>query len=102
MRKYRLRRRRRKERMTAKTVKMQIPAGLEARPVAMLVQVANQFASSIYLESESRRVNAKSIMGLMTLGLHAGEDVTIQADGEDETGAVSRIEEYLTGEGVLS
>ena len=88
--------------MTAMTVTMQIASGLEARPVAMLVQVANQFESSIYLESESRRVNAKSIMGLMTLGLRAGEDVTIKADGQDESTAVNRIGEYLTGKYVFA
>ena len=88
--------------MTAMTVMMQIASGLEARPVAMLVQVANQFESSIYLESESRRVNAKSIMGLMTLGLRAGEDVTIKADGQDESTAVNRIGEYLTGKYVFA
>lgn len=84
--------------MTSKTMTVQIPAGLEVRPVAVLVQVANQYRSSIYVESGSRRVNAKSIMGLMTLGLHAGEPVTIEADGEDEELAVEKIEAYLTGE----
>ena len=65
--------------MIKKPITIQIPSGLEARPVALLVQVASQFESDIYVESEQRRVNAKSIMGLMTLGLRAGESVTVHA-----------------------
>ena len=50
----------------------------------MLVQVASQYDSRIYLESGSKRVNAKSIMGMMTLGLIAGQSITVEADGADE------------------
>ena len=82
--------------MISKTVAIKIPSGLEARPVAVLVQVASQHESSIYIESENRRVNAKSIMGMMTLGLHEGESVTISAEGVDEEKAVEAIEKYLT------
>ncbi len=85
--------------MTTKTITVQIPTGLEARPVAVLVQLANQYSSSIYLENSIRRVNAKSIMGLMTLGLRAGEQVTVQANGVDEEAAATKIEEYLSGDG---
>ena len=59
--------------MVKKTVTVELASGLEARPVAMLVQVASQYESSIYVEIESKKVNAKSIMGMMTLGLAAGE-----------------------------
>lgn len=83
--------------MIAKTVTVQIAAGLEVKPVAVLVQVANQYRSSIYVECGNKRVNAKSIMGLMTLGLHEGDTVTVEANGEDELDAVSRIESYLSG-----
>ena len=83
--------------MISKTMTVQIPTGLEVRPVAVLVQVANQYQSSIYVESGTRRVNAKSIMGLMTLGLHEGDPVTVEANGVDEIQAMSKIEEYLTG-----
>ena len=83
--------------MITKTMMVQIPTGLEVKPVAVLVQVANQYQSSIYVESGNRRVNAKSIMGLMTLGLHEGESVTVEANGEDESVAMNTIEEYLTG-----
>ena len=82
--------------MTTKKVTIEIPTGLETRPVAMLVQVASQFSSYIYLENESKKVNAKSIMGMMTLGLIPGEKVTITADGADEEQAIEKIEACLT------
>ena len=84
--------------MKMKAVRIQLSSGLEARPVAMLVQVASQHDSSVYLESEGRRVNAKSIMGMMSLGLDTGEMVTVIADGPDEETAVEDIAKYLGGE----
>ena len=66
--------------MITKKIKIQIQNGLEARPVAVLVQVASQFNSSIYVESGAKKVNAKSIMGMMALGLDAGEEVVVSAD----------------------
>ncbi|MDK2967821.1 MULTISPECIES: HPr family phosphocarrier protein [Lacrimispora] len=84
--------------MVRKTVTVELASGLEARPVAMLVQVASQYESNIYVEIESKRVNAKSIMGMMTLGLAAGEQITITADGADEEVAVGEIEKYLSNQ----
>ena len=81
--------------MMTKDVTINIETGLEARPVAQLVQVASQFDSKIYLEVEDKKVNAKSIMGMMSLGLAAGEKVVISAEGEDEEQAIERIENYL-------
>lgn len=81
--------------MVAKDVTIKIPTGLEARPVALLVQVASQYDSSIYLETEDKKVNAKSIMGMMALGIVPGQTVKISADGEDETQAIDSIEKYL-------
>ncbi|PNV63665.1 HPr family phosphocarrier protein [Clostridium sp. chh4-2] len=81
--------------MLKKTITIELASGLEARPVAMLVQVSSQYESSIYVECGDKRVNAKSIMGMMTLGLAAGEEITISADGSDEEQAVSDIEKYL-------
>ena len=81
--------------MKKKIITVELPDGLEARPAAMLVQVASQYDSRIYLESGSTRVNAKSIMGMMTLGLIAGQSITVEADGADEDQAVSEIEKYL-------
>ena len=84
--------------MTKKTVEIRLQNGLEARPVAMLVQVASKYDSTVYLESAGKKVNAKSIMGMMSLGLASGENVTVMADGADEENAVADIEKYLCGE----
>lgn len=81
--------------MKKKIITVELADGLEARPAAMLVQVASQYDSRIYLESGSKRVNAKSIMGMMTLGMIAGQSITVEADGADEDQAVSEIEKYL-------
>ena len=81
--------------MKKKIITVELPDGLEARPAAMLVQVASQYDSRIYLESGSKRVNAKSIMGMMSLKLQKGEDVTIVADGQDEDAAVSGVATFL-------
>ena len=74
------------------------PLDLEARPVAQLVQVASQFNSEIYVEIGKKKVNAKSIMGMMTLGLDSGEEITLSANGEDEEAAMSSIEKYLSNQ----
>ena len=81
--------------MIKKSVQIKLEGGLEARPVAMLVQVASQYDSSVYIESADKKVNAKSIMGMMGLGLDQGETVTVIADGEDESAAVTGIENFL-------
>ena len=81
--------------MVKKLITVELASGLEARPAAMLVQVASQYDSSIYLEAEAKRVNAKSIMGMMTLCLNAGESILVEADGKDEDAAVTEIEKYL-------
>lgn len=82
--------------MIKKNMTIQIPTGLEARPVAIFVQVASQFESSIYVEVGTKRVNAKSIMGMMTLGLDVGEEVVVSATGNDEEAAIAEIEKYLS------
>lgn len=82
--------------MITKKIEIQIQNGLEARPVAVLVQVASQFNSSIYVESGAKKVNAKSIMGMMALGLDAGEEVVVSAEGDDETSAMEDIEKFLS------
>ena len=84
--------------MITKEMIIKIKTGLEARPVALFVQVASQFDSSIYVEHENKKVNAKSIMGMMTLGLAAGAKVVVEASGNDEEAAISRIEEYLSSD----
>ena len=82
--------------MIKKPITVNLSTGLEARPVAQLVQVASQFNSEIYVEVGEKKVNAKSIMGMMTLGLDSGENVTISVNGVDETEAMKEIEGYLT------
>ena len=69
---------------------------MEARPVAMLVQVASQFESTVYLGSDNKKVNAKSIMGMMSMGLDSGAEVIVTADGVDEEEAVAEIEKFLS------
>ncbi|MCH5258776.1 MAG: HPr family phosphocarrier protein [Lachnospiraceae bacterium] len=82
--------------MTQKSIQIKLETGLEARPVAMLVQVASQFESTVYLNVDDRKVNAKSIMGMMSLGLAADEQVTVVAEGKDEESAVEAIEKFLS------
>ena len=84
--------------MLSKKIVIKIPTGLEARPVALLVQVASQFESSVYVECEEKKINAKSIMGMMSLGLPAGEEINVIVDGSDEEAAMESIEKYLCGE----
>ncbi len=82
--------------MTKREITIRLDSGLETRPVAILVQMASQFQSEVYIESENRRVNAKSIMGMMTLGLDTGAEVTVSTNGSDEQEAINCIEAYLT------
>jgi len=82
--------------MASKKITINLPTGLEARPVALLVQVASKYESSIYIECENKKVNAKSIMGMMSLGLVTGEDVLVSAVGADEAEALDSIEKYLS------
>lgn len=84
--------------MIEKTIKIQLENGLDARPVAMLVQKASMHDSSIYFHAEGKKVNAKSIMGMMSLGLNMGQEVTVVAEGDDEAAAIDSIEKYLSGQ----
>lgn len=84
--------------MIKKSVRIHLSNGLEARPVALLVQVASQFESTVYLETSDKRVNAKSIMGMMKLGLDNGEEVSVVCEGVDEESAMTDVERFLLGE----
>lgn len=81
--------------MVSKTVKVNLTADAEARPVAVLVQKASQFESKVYIQSGERRINAKSIMGMMSLGLMQDEEVIVSAEGTDEAEAVEALAQYL-------
>ena len=71
---------------------------IENRLIALLVQEANQYSSTVYIEVENKKINAKSIMGMMSLGLCAGEELTVAAEGADEQTAVDNIEKFLSGQ----
>ena len=81
--------------MIKKNINIGIQTGLDARPTAMLVQIASQYDSAIHVISQDSKYNAKSIMGMMTLGLKAGEEITVIAEGTDEEAAIETIEKYL-------
>ena len=83
--------------MLTKSIEIKLPRGLEARPVAELVQLASKYESTVHIEAQSKKVNAKSIMGMMTLSLNTGEEVTVIAEGSDEESAVADIEMFLHG-----
>ena len=70
--------------MIKKPITLKLRDGLEARPIALLVQEANQYSSTVYIEVENKKINAKSIMGMMSLQLGNGEELTVVADGDDE------------------
>lgn len=82
--------------MLEKSIKLQLDGQLEARPIAMLVQVASQYDSTVYLETEGRRINAKSIMGMMSLAASLGTEIRIITDGSDEEQAMAGMEAYLS------
>lgn len=83
--------------MIEKSIKIEMAGGLDARPVAMLVQVASKHESKVYIMAEGKKVNAKSIMGMMSLALSQGETVTVSAEGNDEQAAIDNIGDYLSG-----
>jgi len=82
--------------MIKKPVTVKLDDGLDARPIALLVQEASQYDSQIYIEVENKKINAKSIMGMMSLKLSNGDDLTVVADGSDEEAAAQGIEEFLS------
>lgn len=84
--------------MIEKQVEVLLETGLQARPAAQFVQEANRFTAEIFLEKADRKINAKSIMGLMTLALAKGEEVILIADGEDEEEAVDALIAFMTEE----
>ncbi|MCD8331051.1 MAG: HPr family phosphocarrier protein [Oscillospiraceae bacterium] len=69
--------------------------GLHARPVTFFIQKANEFKSSVWIEKEDRRVNAKSLLGVLSLGITKGTSVTLIADGLDEKEAVDDLAELI-------
>jgi catabolite repression HPr-like protein len=85
--------------MVEKQVEVKLKTGLQARPAAMFVQQASRFSSDVYLEKEGKKVNAKSIMGLMSLALGTGTVITLSADGNDENEAIQTLADFIEQEG---
>ena len=77
--------------MISKEVVINNQVGLHARPATFFIQKANEFKSSIWVEKEDRRVNAKSLLGVLSLGIVKGTPVTIIADGADEETAIETL-----------
>ena len=82
--------------MTQKSIV--IKSALDARQAAFFVQTAGKFEAEIHVSVDEKRINAKSIMGVMSLGLDAGEELVVEAEGMDEQTAVANIEKFLSGE----
>ena len=77
--------------MYVKEVLVQNKAGLHARPATFFIQKANEYKSTIWVEKEERRVNAKSLLGVLSLGIVKGTNITLIADGSDEKEAVDAL-----------
>lgn len=81
--------------MIEETLQVEITEGLQARPAASFVQKANQFQAHVFLEKDGKRVNAKSIMGVMSLAIMAGVSIKLIAEGSDETEAINQLIHFL-------
>lgn len=75
--------------------KITVTSGLESRPAALFVQTASKFSSSVKVQIDDKTANAKSIMGIISLGILDGQDVTLIVDGEDEVAAVDELKNFL-------
>jgi phosphocarrier protein len=81
--------------MFVKEVMVKNQVGLHARPATFFIQKANEFKSSIWIEKEERRVNAKSLLGILSLGIVGGTTIKVIADGSDEQLAVDALVELV-------
>lgn len=81
--------------MFVREVMVKNQVGLHARPATFFIQKANEFKSSIWIEKEERRVNAKSLLGILSLGIVDGTNVKVIADGADEKAAVDALIELV-------
>ncbi len=81
--------------MYSKEVTLQNQVGLHARPATFFIQKANEFKSSIWVEKEERKVNAKSLLGILSLGITRGTTITVIADGLDEKEAVDALVDLI-------
>ena len=81
--------------MVVKDITVQNQVGLHARPATVFIQKANESRSSIWVEKDERRANAKSLLGVLSLGVTGGTDIRIIADGQDESEAVEALEKLV-------
>ncbi len=81
--------------MVKREITIQNTVGLHARPATFFIQKANSYQSQIYVEKEDRRVNAKSLLGVLSLGITKGMTVTLMAEGTDENEAVEGLAELI-------
>ena len=81
--------------MISRDVTIVNDVGLHARPATFFIQKANEYKASLWIEKEDRRVNAKSLLGVLSMGIVKGTVVTIIADGEDEAKAVEGLEQLI-------
>ena len=84
--------------MISRSVTIHNNVGLHARPATFFVQKANSFKSSIWVEKEDCRVNAKSLLGVLSLGISKGTEITLIADGSDEADAVCGLADLVDKE----
>lgn len=77
--------------MVSKTIVVENQVGLHARPATFFIQKSNEFKSSIWIDKEGRKVNAKSLLGVLSLGITKGTQIEIIADGDDEEAAVDAL-----------
>ena len=84
--------------MTEQQVEVKLQSGLQARQAALFVQEANRHIADVYLEKDDKKVNAKSIMGIMSLAIGKGAIITLSADGSDEQEAVETLAKFITNE----
>lgn len=84
--------------MVSEKVVVKLKTGLQARPAALFVQEANRFSADIFVEKEDKKVNAKSIMGIMSLAISSGKEIVIIADGNDAEQAVSSLTAFVSKE----
>ena len=84
--------------MLSKDVTVKNQVGLHARPATFFIQKANEYKASIWVEKDERKVNAKSLLGVLSLGITRGTSITLIADGDDEEAAVDGLVELIASD----
>ena len=81
--------------MLSNEIRVDFPDGLQPKTAVQLTQLANRFESQILIEYENKRINAKSVMGMLTLAVPEGETITLLVNGKDENAAMSAVENFM-------